>query len=154
MPGIFHQSGCCGGQPCVDCGGSQPDIPQANVSVSGSCDSVCATADDGDYQFQGFVSDECYWYWYGPQFGFDGTWEIRIQYHPSEGRWEAWLQATQSEVPNHAEFHSSNVSGISCNSSTGHLEGTFTLDGVDSGTNNADCSGCTATITLTRLMTV
>ena len=148
MPGIFHQSGCCcGGQPCVDCGGSQPYIPQANVSVSGSCDSHCQGADDGDYSWDNFndAANSCTWRWTGAHGDPPvRNWSIEITYHKDTELWEARVSGTGEGES--CYFHSANVSGVSCDPGTGYLTGTFTLPGTDEG--SYDCTGCSITITL------
>lgn len=148
MPGIFHQAGCCcgGGEPCTDCGYNQPTIPAGNISVSGTCSgSTCHTADDHDYSFLTFNADECRWSWENNS----DSWGLEIIYHCDEDRWEAALWYWTPPLNwNGSDFYGGNVSGITCNPNTHHLEGTFSLDGQLS-EHGQDCRGCTVTITLT-----
>jgi len=146
---VWHQAGCCCGgggeiEPCTDCAGEQPTIPQANVSVYGSClDDFCYTADDGDYTWQDFDTDTnyCYWRWRGPLVSGNIYWWLEIRYYTTDGHYEAMLgRGTNS--PTEEYYVNTNITTIQCESD-GNLSGSFTVNG-----NLNPCIGCSVDITL------
>ncbi len=147
---------CCCGEPCTDCAGSQPN---AVVSISGSCHAQCWGM-EGIYTFSTYtvVPTGCRWYWTlgtPPNVPYLDIWYCQVA--------EAWCAdlrlnwssriafggTTSADCPcdTTGAFEPLEVLGISCNKSTGHLTGTFSLPGRDIGS-PSDCSDCTAIITL------
>ena len=161
MGGIWHQAGCCcGGVPCTDCTGEQPDL--VATVAGGPCDADCQGA-AGTYVFSEYFEDPhydpdyrcCVWVWR------DGPHSIWLVYDEEGKRWYALAAAglfgTEWFGGSVSLGHCENPGGpfylqwkevtglVFCNKTTGKLVGEFSLDGRDA---HVDCTGCALEVTL------
>ena len=130
---------------CGNCGQSQPSVV---VSVSGSCDAECSNV-AGTYTFTSYEDhrpqyDYCDWIWNKSGYG------IQIWYCIDSEEFCAALTYFGDLVGEGTceifRFSGSYPASISCGQS-GNLAGSFGLPGFDT-VGVADCTGCTANVTL------
>lgn len=138
---------CCCGEPSVPCTDCFV-VNQDSVTVTtncGGCDFPCETA-DGVYTYttKGGI---CWWRWTGPSnyYGeYEYFWDFLVTFTPGTGLWAAQLElAGGPGMPVLTKYYSANVSGLSCNKTTGKLEGTIVIPGLNE---DADCSSGSATV--------
>jgi len=141
---------CCGVCPCEACGGEQPDAV-VSVGTGGSCNTDCCTGAEGTYEFVSFSAASCCWRWSKPGStecpGYGWLeWKLRIRW---TGSWEVTIEGWSETDELVCVFSTDDAEGISCNSSSGHLDGQCQVPGLDrSGVGYVDCSGCIATVDL------
>ncbi|MCK4625019.1 MAG: hypothetical protein KAV00_06900 [Phycisphaerae bacterium] len=122
-----HEDCCC--SPCVQCDGLQNDSAVITTDApAGYCHI------DGTYIYS-VVGGSCPYYWGDVNYYA----LLHVNYDAGADKWSGTFYSRYALV---IQYQSSDVSGISCNSVTGKLEGTFTLPGVGA------CAGYTATVTL------
>lgn len=139
MGGIYHQAGCCCGQPCSQAACSTSDQPAPLVVVdSGECE--CVGSVGGPYVFAGYVPYEpAAWVWYGGWCDWEtgSDFNLNISCH-ADGNWRVWIAAYAG-----AEdlIFEGVVSADDLFCVDGQFVGTFSIPGQDR------CLGQTATIT-------
>lgn len=137
----FEDCCCC---PCDNCTGTQDAL---TASFAGTCTNPCSLNGAGSYPYISFTpSPVCKWKWTKTG-GTLFEWTGELTYTPATGVWSATgLGWNPGEAGSRCEYANNNVTGVSCNKTTGKLEGSFSMPGIDNGYNN--CTDCTMNIAL------
>lgn len=126
--------------PCIDCASATPN---ATITITGSCPcgaTCCCYNVAGTYNFVSFGgADPCIWQMKDASNNVFG-----LAYSPSSGLWTAQIQCISGPMPYDIYANNWGVTGVYCIG--GSLVGSFTLAGIFGP--GADCTGCTANITL------
>ena len=138
MGGIYHQAGCCCGQPCTEADCSTAQQPAPLVVIDGDCD--CAGTAGGAYSYAGYVPYEpAAWVWYGGWCDWEtgSDFNLNISCH-ADGHWRVWISA-YADAEDLVFEGIVSADDLFCQD--GHFVGTFSIPGRDR------CLGQTATIT-------